>query len=95
MELESAGQDPQVIEILHPAVGDAEHDHGLELLGHDRLPRVGLQHGGREIEQHRVGDLDRRRRHHVAEADVDLDRNPGVLQTAGQVDMLRGFSLVT
>ena len=31
------GECPEIMEVLHAAIGDSEHHHGLKLLGDDRL----------------------------------------------------------
>ncbi len=66
---------PEIVEILEPAVGHAERDQGLEFLRHNRLDRVGAKMGCWRIQQRGIVDLDWRWRDGVAEADVDLDRD--------------------
>src|SRR5262249_39175624 len=80
VKLEVAGQKPDVIEVFHPAIGDAEHDHRLELLGYDCLPGIGSQYRGRELEHGGVSNDGRARYHGVADADVDLEVNPGLAE---------------
>src|SRR5207248_8377151 len=79
-ELKRVGQVPEVEEVLHPAVGDAQHDHRLELLRHDRLPGVGAQFRGRELQHGGVGDVGRAGHYGVPEAYVDLKLDPGLAE---------------
>jgi hypothetical protein len=60
-----------VVEILHAAVGEAEMDHRLHLLGDDGLARVDADPRSFQVrEQHRVVRVDGVNR--IAEPDVDL-----------------------
>src|ERR1700692_3057672 len=41
IELLGSRQNPDVVEILHTAVGAPQHDHRLKLFGYHRLTRIG------------------------------------------------------
>ena len=70
------GKHEQIVKILHPAVGRAERQDRVRLLGHDALPRIDGDYGRRMVEQHGKLRPCRRRQNHVTETDVDLHRNP-------------------
>ena len=64
------------MEVLEPAVANSEANHGLELLGDNRLGRVHEDAGqGQPRNQARKGLAFGRWKDVVPEADVDLDRN--------------------
>jgi hypothetical protein len=65
-EIKGLGQDPDVVEVLHPAVS---------ALSNDRLGCVGAQPRRRKIEQRGIVDRLETRLHGITEADVDDDRD--------------------
>jgi hypothetical protein len=71
VELEAPREHQQVVEVLHPAVGQAKLHHRFHLLCHDRLARIGAQARRRKVEQRRELHLDRCRGDGVAEPDID------------------------
>lgn len=75
-KLKSLRDQPEVVKILEAAVGDTECDHRLEFFGDDGFDRVGTKMRRWRVEQGWIVDVDRSRRHGVAKADVDLNRNP-------------------
>ena len=81
---EPAEDHEEVIEILHPAVDHAELDGSLELLGNHRLHGVHPQLWGRHTDEHWILAVFGRRRDRVAEADVYLERNDGLIQRGGE-----------
>ncbi len=72
VEVEVPGKEPEIREVLHPAVALAQDDHGLELLGDDALPRVAVQLGGRKVEKSGIRDLAGARNDHISESDIDM-----------------------
>ncbi len=74
-EVEGPGQNPDVIKILHPAVGAAERDHGLEFLGNDCLGSISAQPGRRKVEKRGIVDRLESRLHRISETDIDDDGN--------------------
>ena len=50
LEFELPGQHPQIEKVLHAAVDDTQHDHRLELFGHNGFSRVCRQCRGWKIE---------------------------------------------
>lgn len=81
-----AAEDLLAEEVLHPGVLEPVLDHRVELLGDDRLPRVGANPSRREAEEGRVVHELRSRRHGVTDADVDLERDPRFRQPRLQLD---------
>jgi len=61
---------PQIEEILHAAIGDAQRNQGLELFGDDCFGRIGFQLRCRHPEKRRIFDLPRGRRDGVTEPDI-------------------------
>jgi len=74
-EMEGLGQDPNVVEVFHPAVGAAERNHGLKFFGDDRLGRVSAQPRRRKVEQRGIVNRLEAGLHRIPEADIDDDRN--------------------
>jgi len=86
LERKEPRQGAQVVEVLHPCIGDAELHHRLELLCYNRLPGIGEQHGCRPVQDSRERRLNRRRRYGVPEPDVELHWDSGLLQIAEEAD---------
>jgi len=84
VERESAGQDLQIVEVLHAAVGDPELHHCFEFLGDDRLPRIGEQARAGKFEQCGVSAFDRWRSDGIAKPDVDLHRDLRTVEMGGE-----------
>ena len=74
------GHDPDVKEVLHPAVGDAKLDHGLILLRDDRLSGICPDTWCREVEQRWEVDDIRGGGNRIAKADINLEIDPGLAQ---------------
>ena len=74
------GKHVQVVEILHPAIGNAQHDHGLELLGNNRFARACPNSWGRQVQKCGITDLLGFGCNHIAKSHVDLDRNASLAQ---------------
>ena len=64
---------------LHPGIGEAKHDHGLEFLSNDSFVRIGAESRRRLVEEHRQVDLDRAGLGQVTKADIDDDPHPGAI----------------
>src|SRR5690606_36158336 len=69
------GDQPQVVIVLQPAVGDAARRQGMEFLGDHGLDRIRPHTRRWRIEQCRIVDLDGTGSDRIAEADIDLDRD--------------------
>ena len=64
-----------VVEVLHPAVGHTQGDHGFELLGNNRFAWID-EHARRGVVEHgRIGLTGSWRHDHIAKANVHLNRN--------------------
>ena len=85
------GQKPQVVEVLHAAVGHAERDHRLKLFRNDCFARVGQNSWCRKFQTRRILDLLRVGSNWVAKANVHLNR-PCALAAAGLAGGLRSPS---
>ena len=83
-EFEPLRKQPDVEEIPHPAVGDAEHHHGLELFRHDGLTTIGAQVRSGKAQNRREHDVLWWRRDGVPEADVHLNLDSGLLQVGDE-----------
>ena len=77
IKVEVPSEYKDVVEILHPAVGDSKADHRLVLLRDGSLFRIGSNRRSRKIEKGRKGDQFRIGIHRIAKADVDLQINLG------------------
>lgn len=86
IEIKLPRQEPDVEEILHAAVQDAQLDHGLELLGDHALSAVAAKLRCREAEDRGIFHKLSRRDHHVAEADVKLHGNARGVQPSPKPD---------
>src|SRR5260370_21764695 len=67
-------ENPDVEEILHAAVGNAEVNHCLKFLGNHHLGRVSLEPGRFHFQHHRESGFFRHRIDRVAKTDVNLKR---------------------
>lgn len=80
------GENPQVVEILHPAIGTAECHHGLELLRDRGFDRIGEQLNRVAAQKHRVLDHSRADEGQAAKAHRDpvapAERSEEALQKA-------------
>jgi hypothetical protein len=70
IEFEPPREQPDVVEVLHPAVLRTEIDHRMELRRDDCLARVAGELRLREVEKRWIGNLFRRWRDDIAEAHV-------------------------
>jgi hypothetical protein len=86
IEIELAREQPEIEEVLHPAVQGSEVDHSFELLGHDGLSRIHAEPRCRELEEGRVGPNFRARMNNVAEADVELHGQTSSLEKPSERD---------
>ena len=77
MEPKVGGERGDIPDVLDPGVSLAEEGHGVELLGDDRLARVGPEFGPGVVEQ--GGELQPLPfgRDDIAESDIDLQRESG------------------
>lgn len=66
-------QIPEVVEVLHMAVANVEHNHGVELFSNHRFRRIHAQHGWFHVLQNYwILGVSRGRVHHITKADIDL-----------------------
>lgn len=72
-KLKSSRDKPEIIEVFESAIGDAQGDHCIELLGNYRLDRVAANMGRREIQEGRVIGLNWPRCNDVPKADIYLN----------------------
>ena len=75
-EVKGAGQHPDVVEVLHPAVQDAELYHGMELFGDGALHGVAVNSRRGKVKKRRIATLPGP--DHIPESDIDLQRDPRV-----------------
>ena len=73
LELVAARQQPNVVDVLHAAIGATKRDHRLKFFGDDRFTRIGAQKRRWQIKKHRQFELGDPGLDGVAEADVDHD----------------------
>ena len=66
------GEQPDVVEVLHPAVQNSELHHGLELFCDGTLHAVAFQLRSRKIKNRRVYNFRGLRYNHIAESGVNL-----------------------
>jgi len=85
-ELESARKKPHVVEISHPADGDAKHHHGVKLFCYNRLTTIGSQVRSRKLENGGKIDVFGGRSDGVPKTDVHLNLDSGLLQVSRQFD---------
>jgi len=70
IERKRAGQDFEIVEVLHATVGDPQFHYRFEFFGGDRLPRIGKQARTGKFEQRGIGALHRRRSDGISKTDV-------------------------
>ncbi len=73
VELKGPGDEPKIIEVFEPTIGDPKDHHCVELFGNYGLNWIGANMRCGEIEENRVVNLDRPWRNNVPKADVYLD----------------------
>ena len=76
LEVERLGEHEEIEVVLHAGVEEPAVHHDVELLGHDLLATIRTQAGRGVAEQRREHELFGRERERIAEADVDLERDP-------------------
>ncbi len=86
VELLCSGACPEIVEVLHSAVRDAEDNQRLKLLGDDRLDWIRAHYRGIERQQRGERYLDRSRLHFVAKPHVDLNRDLRSIQDCRNPD---------
>jgi len=70
-----AGEEGEIVEVFHSAVEETERRQRFQLLGNDRLFRIGAEHRRREIQQAWLFYVRGFRSNDIAEADIELHRN--------------------
>ena len=79
-EVECAGKYPDVEEVFHPAVQDAELNYSLELLGDSAFHGIALQFRCWELKKRRICDLDRAGNDYIPESDIYLHGNSRIAE---------------
>src|SRR3546814_9877356 len=83
------GNRPQIVKVLHPAIGETERNHGLEFLGDDLCRRIGADARSFHAEQRRIVQGLAGIGERIAEGDIERDRDRSEEHTSELQSLMR------